>query len=200
MKANAERYQVSVQSIVLGGASSGGHLALLAAYTPEHPRLTPPDVQGRDLSVHAVLSCYGPADLRAVYRHTGQTRMIGLPKVEIGVPPAAGTNNSMRDAGRLDLLLGGHLHEIPEVYELASPVAHVHRGCPPTFLIQGDLDIFTPSDAARELHRKLVECEVPAVNIIYPRTNHAFDLLLPQVSPPAQAAIYYMERFLALMV
>jgi hypothetical protein len=62
------------------------------------------------------------------------------------------------------------------------------------------LDCFTPPTAARELHRRLVECGVPAVNIVYPLTNHAFDLLLPQVSPPTHAALYYLERFLALMV
>jgi acetyl esterase/lipase len=54
--------------------------------------------------------------------------------------------------------------------------------------------------ATRELHDRLVENGVPVVNIIYPLTNHAFDLLFPQVSPPAQAALYYLERFLALMV
>ena len=49
------------------------------------------------------------------------------------------------------------------------------------------------------MYLKLVQAGVPAVNIIYPLTNHAFDLLLPQVSPPAHAALYYLERFLALM-
>jgi acetyl esterase/lipase len=101
-------------------------------------------------------------------------------------------------AGRLDTHLGGHLHEVPEIYELASPVAHVHAGCPPTLLIQGESNIITPA-ATRKLHRKLVECRVPATNIIYPLTNHAFDVLLPQVSPPTHAALYYLERFLALM-
>jgi hypothetical protein len=33
----------------------------------------------------------------------------------------------------------------------------------------------------------------------FPRTDHAFDLVLPQVSPAAQAAVYDVERFLALM-
>jgi hypothetical protein len=37
------------------------------------------------------------------------------------------------------------------------------------------------------------------VNIIYTLTNHAFDLILPQVNIPAQSAIAHIERFLALM-
>ena len=197
MKANADRYHVHPERIVLGGGSAGAHLALLAAYTPDHPRLTPVDLQGRDLSVRAVVSCYGPTDLRACYEHLDQKGTIGRPRVEIGLP---GRQMDFANVGRLDLLLGGHPHEIPEVYELASPVAHVQPGSPPTLLIQGEPDFIAPIAATNELHRSLIECGVPAVNIVYPLTNHAFDLILPQVSPPAQAALYYVERFLALMV
>jgi acetyl esterase/lipase len=32
-----------------------------------------------------------------------------------------------------------------------------------------------------------------------PWTNHGFDLLLPQTSPPAQSALYDADRFLALL-
>ena len=99
----------------------------------------------------------------------------------------------------MDTLLGGHLHQVPEVYDLASPVTHVRAGSPATLLIQGEPDVIQPAPAARVLYCKLVECGVPAVNIVYPLTNHAFDLLLPQTSPPAHAALYYLDRFLALM-
>jgi acetyl esterase/lipase len=200
MKANAARYQVNPERIVLGGGSAGAHLALLAAYAPHHPQLTPPDVQGCDLSARAVVSYYGPTDLRAAYEHMHQDLFKSMPKVEIGLPGAADKQKDMNQVGRLDTLLGGHPDEIPAIYELASPVCHVHPGCPPTFLIQGTIDHIVPVAATRELHRKLVECGVTAVNIIYPRTSHAFDLLVPKVSPPAQAALYHLERFLALMV
>jgi acetyl esterase/lipase len=200
MKDNAGRYGVNPERIVLGGDSAGGHLALLAAYAPDHPRLTPPDLEGRDLSVRAVVSLYGPTDLRACYNHLAQTRLIGLPKEEIGQPGAATMEKKFWDAGRLDTLLGGHLHEVPEMYALASPVTHADAGSPPTLQIQGTPDVITPVAATRELHDRLVENGVLAVNITYPMTNHAFDLILPQVSPAAQSAMYYLERFLALMV
>jgi acetyl esterase/lipase len=199
MKANSAQYQVNPECVVLGGGSAGSHLALLAAYTDHHPQLTPPDVQGEDLSIRAVVSYYGPTDLRACYLHMDQTRIIGQPKVEIGLPGAAEMKKSMTGAGRMDTLLGGHLHQVPAVYDLASPVTHVQAGCPATLLIQGEPDVIQPAPAARVLYWKLVECGVPAVNIVYPLTNHAFDMLLPQISPPAHAALYYLERFLALM-
>ena len=71
----------------------------------------------------------------------------------------------------------------------------MRAGSPATLLIQGEPDVIQPAPAARVLYWKLVECGVPAVNIVYPLTNHAFDLLLPQTSPPAHAALYYLDRF-----
>ena len=73
MKANASRYGVDPEKIVLGGGSAGGHLALLAGYTPQHPELTPEDLKSADLSVCGVISYYGPTDLLAGYQHYEST-------------------------------------------------------------------------------------------------------------------------------
>ena len=200
MKDNAGQYGVDPEHVVLSGGSAGGHLALLAAYTADDPQLTPVDLQDRDLSVHGVVSLYGPTDLKATYGHLAQERFIGYPPIEIGQPGAATMEKNMADAGRLDWLLGGHLQDIPEVYALASPVTHVTPDSPPTLLIQGEPDVIAPADAARELEAALVEAGVPVVNVIYPLANHAFDLLFPQISAPAQSAIYTLERFLALRI
>jgi acetyl esterase/lipase len=50
----------------------------------------------------------------------------------------------------------------------------------------------------RLLHDRLVEKNVPVVMHILPQTDHAFDLILPKISPSAHNAIYDIERFLAL--
>lgn len=199
MKGNAARYGVDPAQVVLAGASAGGHLALLAAYAPTHPALTPPDVLPDDLTVRAVVSYYGPTDLRSCYEHLEQTRLIGLPPIEIGMPGAAEMKKDMVQAGRLDALLGGHLFDVPDVYALASPVTHVTRHSPPTLLIQGQADLITPAEATRVLYRHLLASGIPAVNVIYPWTNHAFDLLLPGLSPAAQSALYELQHFLAIV-
>ena len=66
MKGRAPGCSVNPDKIVLGGGSAGAHLALLAAYTPEHPALKPAELDGVDLSVCGVISHYGPTDLLAV--------------------------------------------------------------------------------------------------------------------------------------
>jgi acetyl esterase/lipase len=119
-------------------------------------------------------------------------------------PVPVGTNlgptKGMRYMGRFDVLFGGWPEDSPDIYKLVSPVTHVHPNCPPTLLMQGEQDIFCPADATRSHHAKLVEAGVPAINLVFPYTNHAFDLLFPQISPPAQSALYDVDRFLALLL
>jgi acetyl esterase/lipase len=52
----------------------------------------------------------------------------------------------------------------------------------------------------RLMHAHLMEEKVPSVMHILPQTDHAFDLILPNISPSAHTAIYDVERFLALRV
>jgi acetyl esterase/lipase len=103
-------------------------------------------------------------------------------------------------AGRLDILLGGYPEDVPEIYELASPITHVHPGSPPTLSIRGDRDSLNPKEGNQELYAKLVESGVPTIDVVYPWTEHAFDLDLPQVNPAAQSALYDVDRFLTLLL
>jgi len=199
MKANASRYGVDPEKIVLGGGSAGCHLALLAAYAPQHPELTPEDVQDADLSACGVISYYGPTDLVAIYKHyMGRKYFTKEPAVPIGTK--LDSKMKMRIIGRLDILLGGHLQDVPDVYQLASPITHVHPGCPPTLLIQGDKDALAALGSTDALYAKLIESGVPATYVVFPWTEHGFDLLFPQICPPAQSALYDVDRFLALLL
>jgi acetyl esterase/lipase len=198
IKANADRYGVSPEKIVLCGASAGGHLALLAGYAPQHPELTPEDLQSADLSACGVISYYGPTDLLAEYQHTNQQRLLDIDPPPVPIGPDS-TLNVGPDGWRMDLLLGGWPQDALDTWELASPTTHVRPSCPPTMLLQGNQDLITPVDATRALCTQLVESGVPAINLVFPWTDHAFDLFLPQVSPSAQSALYDVDRFLALL-
>jgi acetyl esterase/lipase len=198
MKVNANRFGVDPEKIVLGGASAGGHLALLAGYAPQHPELTPEDLKSTDLSVCGVISYYGPKDLLTFYQYLNLHRLEGLPPVPIGKD--LGYTKNWRYGGRLDILLGGWPQDAPDMYELTSPINHVHPGCPPTLLIQGNHDVVCSMDATRALYAKLVESGVPAINVVFPWTAHGFDVALPQINPATQSALYDVDRFLALLV
>jgi acetyl esterase/lipase len=170
----------------------------LAGYAPQHLELTPEDLRSADLSVSGVISYYGFTDLLDLYQRSNMQQKVGLPLVPIGTDLDAAERRRL--FGRLDILLGGWPQDTPHMYQLASPTAHVHPGSPPTLLIQGKQDCFVPVGATCAHHTRLVESGVPAINVVYPWTDHAFDLLLPQISPTAQSALYDVDRFLALLL
>jgi acetyl esterase/lipase len=52
----------------------------------------------------------------------------------------------------------------------------------------------------RTLAQRLEASGVPVVYVEFPQTEHAFDLvILPRLSPAAQAALYDVDRFLGLV-
>jgi acetyl esterase/lipase len=115
---------------------------------------------------------------------------------EMKLPDTWDTEQTVHVA-MMEGLLGGAPEAVPDAYRLFSPVEHVGPHCPPTLLLQGEHDPITSADAVRQMAQALRNAGVPAVYVEYPRTEHAFDLILPQVSPPAQAALYEVDRFLA---
>ncbi len=74
MKTHAVQYKVDPDQLVIGGGSAGAHIAMLAAFTTHNNRFTPTDLLNTDLSVRAVVSLYGPTDLKAAYDHTRQEK------------------------------------------------------------------------------------------------------------------------------
>jgi acetyl esterase/lipase len=215
LKARAADYGADPERIVLAGGSAGGHLALLTAYAPVHPDLTPDDVVGADLSVCGVVSWYGPTDMRVYYKHAAipfnmpveaqgassevSDRIIELLGFDMKLPECWEPGQTIQEA-MMHGLLGGTPEEAHDAYRLFSPVEYVGPHCPPTLLLQGEYDMITSAEAVREMARKLDAAGVPVVHVEYPQTEHAFDIILPRISPSAQAALYELDRFLGVLV
>jgi acetyl esterase/lipase len=211
MKANADGHGLDPERIVLVGGSAGGHLALLTAYTPNQPEFQPADVTA-DTSVRAVVSYYGPPDLRSLHQRFERRfdAFKGEKQFEEWIMPRlepifhrtrflAPDGEAVGAGDMIPGLLGGTPDQVPELYELGSPINHVGPHCPPTLLLQGADDLSGMTPDVRRLHRTLLAAGVPAIYVEYPHTEHGFDLILPRWSPAAQAATYETEHFLALM-
>lgn len=201
MKENAAAYGVNPQRIVLAGGSAGGHLALLAAYTANRPDLRPADVRS-DTAVHGVISYYGVGDLAAL--HAALAALPEIPGLDqplgrLGMlPPGA---PAVQAGGMIPGLLGGTPEERPELCRLGSPLTQVGPHCPPTLLLHGAHDTgLDPAVQSRPVHEALRAAGVPSVYVELAESDHAFDLLFTRISPAFQAALYDVERFLALLV
>jgi acetyl esterase/lipase len=207
---HAADLQIQPDRIVVAGGSSGGHLALLAAYTSDDPALTPAELASSDQQVCAVVSLYGQADLEAHYDHTGQHKSCRPedPQPDWDAPPPPWARRlfgpevgrlKLVPASRLDWLVGGTPSQLPDRYAQLSPLHRVHPGCPPSLLLHGEHDEMAPVAAMRDLQRRLERVGVPVTGVYLPHTDHAFDLLATTWSPPARVAIHVLERFLAVL-
>ena len=213
MKTRGVDHGVNPDRIVLMGGSAGGHLALLAGYTPNHEQLDPPDADV-DTGVRGVISYYGLADLEATYRHfkenfqnyLGENTRIGRAIIPWWERQSQQTRllgesaHLVLPADLVPSVMGGTAEELPDLYRLGSPIHHVDSDCPPTLLVQGAHDFAGMAPQVRQLHATLKNAGVSSVLLELPHTEHGFDLLSPRLSPATRAAIYDTERFLALLL
>jgi dipeptidyl aminopeptidase/acylaminoacyl peptidase len=73
--------------------------------------------------------------------------------------------------------LGGHPHEIPEVYQRCSPITYAHRCTTPTLLIQGEADYRCPAEQSEQFYAvlKASGCIVEMVRL--PESPHAGSIM-----------------------
>jgi len=203
VKKQARDLGVKANRIILIGGSAGGHLALLTGYTPNHPKFDPPDLTG-DTSVHSVISYYGPPDLNAQFDRfnelPGLTGKTSRERAIMAYLEARFGFETIPVHSLLPEFLGGTPAEVPELYELGSPINHIGPHCPPTLLLQGAHDFSGAAPEVQKLHKALLNLGCSSILLELPDTDHGFDLYKPSWSPAAQAATYVTERFLASLI
>jgi acetyl esterase/lipase len=134
LRGESKRFGIDTKTIVIAGASAGGHLAALVGVSNEHKELEGEigEQRSESSSVQGVISFYGGSDLTTIL---SQSTPHGL-KVRV---PA------------LELLLGGQPDTKVELARLASPVFHVDANDPPLLLFHGDQDNQMPVNQALQL-------------------------------------------------
>ena len=169
--AHAAEHDVDAERIALMGRSSGGHLAMMAAYDST-----------RGVPVRAVVDYYGPVNLAGGYASPPRPDPLDVRAV-------------------LRAFLGGTPAEVPERYRDASPITLVQRAAaagrtlPPTLIVHGTRDHLVRVRFSRELHAALRGAGARSALIEIPWAEHAFDAVF--FGPSNQLALYHTERFLA---
>ncbi|MEH2466018.1 alpha/beta hydrolase [Nostoc sp.] len=146
---------------------------------------------GRSAGAHlAMLAAYQPdaPHIRGVVDYYGPVNLTEGYKT----PPVPDPINTRVV---LKTFLGGSLEELPNQYQIASPINYLTHPLPPTLLIYGSRDHLVEARFGRQMYERLHDSGNTAVFLEIPWAEHAFDAVFNGVSN--QLALYYTERFLA---
>jgi acetyl esterase/lipase len=150
LRANAKKYRLDPDHIGAWGGSAGGHLVALLGTTGDMKEL---EGKGGNLDqsskVQCVLDWYGPTDFRNM--------------------PAERANDPKSVVAQL---LGGPPAKEKEKVVLASPLAHVHKNCPPFLIMHGDKDQSVALAQSEKLAAALEKVNVPVTLVVLKGAGH----------------------------
>lgn len=173
IREHGEAYGADPDFLVITGGSAGGHLAALAALTPNDPAWQP-GFEGVDTRVSACVPFYGVYDFtdrKGIWKNT-----LLLPILERSV-------------------MKKKLSESREAFDAASPMSQVRPDAPPFFVIHGDNDSLVPVEEARLFVETLRNVSrAPVLYAELPGAQHAFEVFPSERTSHALAGV---ERFMA---
>ncbi len=172
IREHIEEYGGDPAYLAVTGGSAGGHLAALAALTPNDPEYQP-GFEAADTSVQAAVPFYGVYDFAGV---TGERAL------------------QMRDRFLGPRVLQKDPGQSLADFEKASPLLQVSPEAPPFFVIHGTHDTLVPVAQAREFVTRLRETSRnPVAYAELPGAHHAFDVF-PSIR--SAHAVRGVDRFL----
>jgi acetyl esterase/lipase len=153
VRENIADYGGDPDFIAITGGSAGGHLASLAALTPNDPAFQP-GFEGADTTVQAAAPFYGVYDFTD---HENMHEMM-LPFLE-------------------QFVMKARYADEPERFTAASPISYVNSEAPPFFVLHGDKDPMAPTGQARAFCAALRGTGAPTVSYAeLANAHHAFDI------------------------
>jgi len=176
IREHASEYGADPTFLAITGGSAGGHLAALAALTPNDPAYQP-GFEDVDTSLSACVPFYGVYDFtdrKGIWKNT-----LLLPLLQRRV-----MKKKLRDAR--------------EDFERASPVFRVRSDAPPFFVIHGDKDSLVPVEEARLFVKDLrTISKAPVLYAELPGAQHAFEVFPSERTAHVLAGV---ERFLTFVL
>lgn len=158
LRANVEKYGIDPDHIGAIGLSAGGHLTALLAASDDVEAL---EGDGANLDQSSTIQAAVPMGAQSDFNAEHIRAVKRSPK-----PNPNGKPNIWVQ------FLGGTPDEVPEQYELASPLTHLDADDPPTHFITGGLD--NEGTHAIPFRKKMDELGIPNGLTVIENAPHAF--------------------------
>jgi acetyl esterase/lipase len=173
VKDNIAEYGGDPEFIAITGGSAGGHLAALAALTPDDPQYQP-GFEEADTAVVAAVPIYGRYDWFTT-RGSGRKEFIAFLQ---------------------KFVVKKRFADNRQVYLDASPITRLRPDAPPFFILHGKDDSIIPVPEGREFADAIRDASTSTVAYAeIPHAQHAFDFYFG--SPRAHYTAQAVEQFLS---
>jgi len=150
LRGNAKEYHVNPNRIGVTGESAGGHLSLLVGLTDLDSKLEGESGNPSQSSrVQAVVNVFGPTQMADCYEASSVAWVFRL-------------------------FMGGTPAEVPQQYNMASPLTYVSKDDPPVLTLQGDRDQLVPVEQATILDEKMKAVGAAHTLMIFEGEGHGF--------------------------
>jgi acetyl esterase/lipase len=173
VKENIAEYGGDPEFIAITGGSAGGHLAALAALTPDDPRYQP-GFEDAGTAVVAAVPIYGRYDWFTT-RGSGRKEFIAFLQ---------------------KFVVKKRFADNRQVYLDASPITRLRPDAPPFFILHGKDDSIIPVTEGREFAEAIREASSSVVAYAeIPHAQHAFDFYYgsPRAHYTAQAVAQFLS-------
>ncbi len=144
---NAKQLNIDVNKIVIMGGSAGGHLALMAGLLGNDHRFDGNCSGVDNIKVAAIIDKYGITDVW----DWGYGPVITSKSAKQWLGDKAGDQDFAKSV---------------------SPMTHVNKNSPPTFIVHGDADPTVPYQQSVDIHKKFLEAGVKTEFITVPGGLH----------------------------
>jgi len=156
VRSHAKEYGVDPNHIGISGASSGGHLALMAALTADDGKADAKDPVERVSSrAQAIVAWFSPTDM---VNYGGESGYTTLGKLRPTLFQEA----------------FGKITDLESQLKSISPINFVTRDAPPLLMIHGDADRLCPVQQSQVLKAKYEETKRPVKLIVAPGAPHKY--------------------------
>ena len=171
----AKDYGVDPNRIGISGASSGGHLALMATLTADDGKADAKDpVERMSSRAQAVVAWFAPSDL-------------------INFGGDAGYKDAPKFRPNIFQEMFGKVTDLESQLKSISPINFVTENAPPLLMIHGDADKLVPVQQSQALKARYEELKRPVKLIVQPNAPHTYWLGIEKNYP---AIWEWFDRYL----
>lgn len=147
IKANAKKYRLDPDRIVVWGGSAGAYMTLMSGVFANEKYFDDDRDPNRDIdsSVQGIVAWFPPVNFLEM---DSQLRQNGLLKKY--------PDHDAEDSPE-SLFLGYPIHKVKNLVEKANPANYIHKNVPPMFIQHGNIDRIVPYQQSLEFVKKAKE-------------------------------------------